>query len=580
MRPAVAFLAIALLAGCSQTAKVPFTDLANEYVYTTLSFSPVSASAAGYHEHQKVNLDELLDNYDESELKKVRDYLSGFRRRLDENVQPDALNLEERADYDILTDHLRQWQLELDTIQNYRHNPTLYVELLGSALFTPMVVEYDSIEKRYQHIIARLQRAPALLAQARQNLQSSPQVWTQVAMQENDGNYELVNKTLREKCPATLKAGYETAAAGALKAIDEFRNWLKNTLATKDYDWRLGKEKYAAKFAPVLGLKATPEQVLGDAEAELKRVRQQMLEISLPLHQKMYPAAKDRSDVNAVVGGVLRKIAEQHATPQTYFDAAKRDLAEAREFVKSSGIMALPSSDNLQVIETPEFMRGIYSVGGFNPAPPMQPALGAFYWLTPIPPNWPRERIESKLREYNTYGLKLLTIHEAIPGHYLQFEYANRVEPRDRRLIRALYGNGPYIEGWAVYATEVMLDEGYLNRDPQLRLTFLKQQLRMIANAILDVRLHTQGMTDQEALDLMIGQCFQEKEEATGKLQRAKLSSVQLPTYFTGWREWWRIRRAVEAKQGASFRLAAFHERALKAGAVPMPSLERVLSTP
>jgi uncharacterized protein (DUF885 family) len=292
----------------------------------------------------------------------------------------------------------------------------------------------------------------------------------------------------------------------------------------------------------------------------------------------MYPAAKDRSDVNTVVGEVLRKIGEQRATPRTYFEAARRDLAEVREFVRAAGFVALPKNDNLQVIETPEFMRGIYSVGGFNLAPPMQPSLGAFYWLTPIPETWPRERIESKLREYNVHGLKLLTIHEAIPGHYLQFEYANMVEPSDRRLLRALYGNGPYVEGWAVYATEVTLDEGYLNRDPQLRLTFLKQQLRMIANAILDVRLHTRNMTDQQALDLMIGQCFQEKEEAAGKLQRAKLSSVQLPTYFTGWREWWRVRKAVQAKQGSAFQLAEFHGRALKAGAVPMPALERILT--
>ena len=324
----------------------------------------------------------------------------------------------------------------------------------------------------------------------------------------------------------------------------------------------------------------TPEQVLAEAEAELERVRRQMYEIALPLHQAMYPAARDRRDVNTVVAAVLNKIAERHSTPKSYFADAQRDLAEARDFVKAKALLTLPSSGNLQVIPTPEFMRGIYSVGGFNPAPAMQPQLGAFYWLTPIPAGWPPERIESKLREYNYYGLKLLTIHEAMPGHYVQFEYANTIEPRDRRLLRALYGNGPYVEGWAVYATEMMLDEGYLDKDPRLRLTFLKQQLRMIANAILDVRLHAMNMTDEQALDLMTRQCFQEKEEATGKLQRAKLSSVQLPTYFTGWRQWWLIRKAVEAKEGAGFRLAGFHERALKAGAVPLPALQRIMTAP
>jgi uncharacterized protein (DUF885 family) len=173
------------------------------------------------------------------------------------------------------------------------------------------------------------------------------------------------------------------------------------------------------------------------------------------------------------------------------------------------------------VIETPEFMRGIYAVGGFAPAPPLEPQLGAFYWITPIPKDWPRERIESKLREYNFYGLKLLTNHEAMPGHYVQFEYSNDIQPRSRRVLRTAYGSGTYVEGWAVYATGMMLDEGYLDNSPELRLTFLKQQLRMLANTILDVRLQTMGMTDQEAMDLMVKQGFQETEEATVRVPPA-----------------------------------------------------------
>jgi uncharacterized protein (DUF885 family) len=290
----------------------------------------------------------------------------------------------------------------------------------------------------------------------------------------------------------------------------------------------------------------------------------------------MFPG-KTSADSDTIIREVLGKISERHTARENYFKDAERDLAEVRAFVHAKGLLTLPQGDNLKVIETPAFMRGIYSVGGFNPAPAMQPDLGAFYWLTPIPAEWPAERIESRLREYNFYGLKLLTIHEAIPGHYVQFEYANRVQPPDRQLLRSIYSNGPYVEGWAVYATEAVLDAGYLDNDPHLRLTFLKQQLRMIANTILDVKLHTMNMTDEQALDLMMQQCFQEKEEAEGKLQRAKLSSVQLPTYFTGWKQWWRIRKAVEEKQGSGFRLADFHERALRAGAIAMPALERAL---
>ena len=248
-----------------------------------------------------------------------------------------------------------------------------------------------------------------------------------------------------------------------------------------------------------------------------------------------------------------------------------------RQFIREKGFVKLPSQDNLKVIETPVFMRGIYSVGGFNPAPALMPHLGAFYWLTPIPASMEPARVESKLREYNFYGLKLLTIHEALPGHYLQFEYANRVAPDTRRLLRAVFGNNPYTEGWAVYATKLMIEQGYLDNDPELLLTWHKQYLRAVANAILDVRMQTGAMTDEEAMDLMVNQTFQENEEATAKLQRVKLSSTQLPTYFTGYRAWLKLREKVKQERGDKFNLAEFHEQALATGAVPMPALERIV---
>jgi len=217
-------------------------------------------------------------------------------------------------------------------------------------------------------------------------------------------------------------------------------------------------------------------------------------------------------------------------------------------------------------------------VGGFAPAPVLEPRLGAFYWVTPIPASWPKARIESKLREYNFYHLKLLTIHEAMPGHYVQFEFASGIEPKRQCILRSIWGNGPYIEGWATYSEQMMLDEGFLNNSPELRLTLLKEELRVVANAILDVRLHMFGMTDQRALDLMEKETFQETEEATAKLQRAKLSSCQLPTYFIGWHDWLGIRDGYQKLQGAKYSLRDFHDRALKEGAVPLPVLARLLN--
>jgi len=230
------------------------------------------------------------------------------------------------------------------------------------------------------------------------------------------------------------------------------------------------------------------------------------------------------------------------------------------------------------VIPTPVFQRGIYGVGGFSPAPVLEPQLGAFYWITPIPPDWPKPRVDSKLREYNFYNLKLLTIHEAMPGHYVQLEFANAIEPKTRRVLRSIDGNNPYVEGWAQYITQVMLDEGFLDNSPELRLTLLKQELRVDANAIMDIRLQTNRMTDDEAMALMEKDTFQEHEEAVAKMQRAKLSSTQLPTYFVGWRDWLRVRESVRQSKGGAFSLHDFHDAALKEGAVPLPVLGRLLT--
>ncbi len=566
MRPSRSGLAGAVvslfaLASCKMTSEKPdLSKLTDDFVYGSLALSPVSATQAGYHEHQGVRLDEQLDDYSAAGIDNQRKFYSGFRARL-AAIQPGSLSKEESADYSIIQHQVELAMLEIDRIQNYRHNPTVYVELIGNSLFTPFVLEYAPIETRYRHIIARLTRLPALLEQAKMNLVDAPEVWNRVAQEENDGNVALIDKTLRAKAPDALKGDYDKAAGPALAALHGFTQFLKDDLSKRTSDWRLGKEKYALKFEHTLIAGKTPEQVLSEAETALKDVRAEMTKLAAPRSVKE----------------TLDKIAQQHAAPDMFLDLAQKDLTEATDFVREKHLVTVPSRGNLKVIPTPEFMRGIYSVAGFNPAPALEPQLGAFYWVTPIPADWPKDRIESKLREYNRYGLMEITIHEAMPGHYVQFEIADNVEPKSRRLLRNIFGNGPYIEGWALYTQQMMSDEGFMNNSPELRMTLYKQLLRSIANAILDIRLQTMGMTDQQALDLMINDTFQEKEEATGKLQRAQLSSCQLPMYFIGWRGWLDTREQYKMRKGSAFQLSEFHDAALKESAVPLPNLSQLL---
>jgi uncharacterized protein (DUF885 family) len=576
------FAVLLWMAGC-RSQGVRLGSLSEEFAYTTLSFSPVTATAAGLHQFGKQDLDSLLDDMGPQGLDKQRRFYEGFRQRLS-GIHQDKLSSEEQADFRILTDQIELALLELNEIQNYLHNPTVYVETVGNALFTPLVLEYAPLPQRVQAIVNRMGRLPLFLDQAKNNLVASPPVWTQVALQENSGNFELIDKTIRAKVPTGQRAAYDLAAARALKALMSFEDFLRTSLSARDsWDWRLGREKYAKKFHYVVAISGNPDDLLASAELELPRVRARMLELAKPLHQRFFPAHKDHDNLsgdpltNLVVSEALARIADRHPTRDSYMPEAKADLEEARQFIAAKHLLTLPSRPNLQVIETPEFMRGGFPVGGFSPAPALEPKLGAFYWITPIPADWPPERVESKLREYNFYKLKLLTVHEAMPGHYVQGEFANDVQPESRRLLRSLYGNGPYVEGWGQYAEQMMLDEGFLGHSPELQLTFLKEELRVLANTILDIRLHIQGMSDQEALDLMEKQTFQEHEEATSKLQRAKLTSAQLPTYYAGWLAWRNVRERYQQARGSNYRLSEFNDRALREGAIPLPLLERLL---
>jgi uncharacterized protein (DUF885 family) len=583
MAKLVAILPIVLFAaGCSRSPSDRLARLSDEFIHTTLSFSPAMATSVGLHRYQGQNLDNMLDDTSPANLDRQRQYYQHFREQLDA-LAADQLTAEDQADLNILQDQASLALLDLNELHSHLHNPTLYVETLGNALFSPYVLEYAPPEARMRNIIARLQKAPFFLDQASTNLTSSPDVWTKVAMEENEGNIGLVDKTIRAAVPADLRDAYNLAALSALDAMHKFEDYLKSSLAGRDdAGWRMNTDRYMRKFRFTLESGIEADTMLPMAERELARVRAEMLDLALPLHRQLEPAHKDHAELsgadreNRVIGEVLARIAERHSTRESYMDDARQDLAEARAFVEDKRLLTLPPRANLQVIPTPEFMRGVYSVGGFSAAPALEPQLGAFYWVTPIPADWPKERVDSKLREYNYYKLKLLTIHEAMPGHYVQMEIANNVLPQSRRVLRSVFGNGPYIEGWGEYATQMMLEEGFLGHSPEMALTFAKEKLRVIANAILDVRLHMLDMTDQEALDLMEKQTFQEEEEATEKLQRAKLSSCQLPAYFVGWSDWLRLREQYLKKRPSSS-LSNFNDWALREGAVPLPAMTRLL---
>lgn len=541
-------LATLLLSSCS-TKPPRFSTIAEEFVFNSLTFSPTLATAAGYHRHNGVPLDELLDEFAEPTLNRQRNYYTRFLQGLARDVSREKLSPDDQIDFDIVRAQIALARLELDEIRSWERNPLFYAEIFGNAIFVPYAQEYAPRNARFYHILKRLEKFRPRVEQAKRNLKGVPEFWAEMAIAANQGNLALIDKVKAER-PGEMSKKFDEAALEAKAALEDFNEHLRKFQAGKD-DWRLGPELYRRKMQLQLGASLKPERLLADAEKELASIQEELGRLA---------------GGKAKIRAVLDSIAQDHASRPDYFASAERDLADAIAFVRQKDLLTLPDIRNLKVIETPAFMRGSYPVGGFNPAPAMQPQLGAQYWLTPIPESWPPERVESKLREYNRYGLLLLTVHEAMPGHYVQFEMSNRLEPRGRRLLRSIFANPAFAEGWAIYSTEMLLDQGLWQNDPKLRITFLKQQLRAVSNAILDIKFHTMNWSEADALRFLLEETFQEREEAEAKIQRAKLSSVQLCSYYAGYRHFRRLRQ----QAGPNVNLKAFHDRILSGGAIPL----------
>ena len=574
------------------SAAQKFTELSDQFMKNSLALSPTNASQAGYHMHldsktgKTIELDALLDDMSLESMAEQRAFYEHWRERFRNETPVSALDAQDAADWQLIDDQIGLSLIEFDKIQNYRHNPTVPVELIGNALFLPLTQNYAPHDVRVRHVLSRVSAIPRLLTQVKQYVGDTDRIFITTAIQENDGNIDLIENTIAAEIPtgSSLKAEYDKIAPPAIAALKSFSGWLRD-LAKRPSQrtWRLGKELYDQKFKLVMETDVTPEQVLADAEEGLRSVRAEMLDLALPMHKEMYPDHGDHAELgahdrqNLIISEVLRRISDEHPRPEQLQQTIEADLESIKQFIREKKIVSLGTRDNLKVIPTPPFERGIYSVAGFHSAPPLEPQAEAEYWVTPIDPKMPADKVESKLREYNNYTLEWLSIHEALPGHYVQFEHLNNIQPERRRLLRSLFANGAYVEGWAEYIAQVMMDEGFMNNDPRFRMVMRKIRLRVLANAILDVKMQTMGMTDEQAMDLMTKDAFQTQAEAEGKLVRAKLSSAQLPTYFVGLREWLAIRKKYQAEAGKNFVMLKFHDLVLDQGPLPVPVVEKLV---
>lgn len=556
-------------AASAQSADAKLAEFFRGYLDASFQLRPLDATRLGDH-----RFDARLD--DLSAAARAR-WVELYRRTLDElprQVNPAELSRDGQIDYGILRHELIKSLWLAKNTHPFEEDPRTYNDYINDSVFLLLAQSTLPKETSVSNCLARMAQIPNVIAAAKANLKNPPRTHTETAIRQNRGAIAFYERDLFEiagqtRQLAALKAAAQPVVA-ALKSYQEFLE--KDLLPRANGDWRLGREKFAQKLDLELDAGITADEVLADAQAEFERVTRDMYVIARQLWSRYQPHVAlppdDEEGRRLTVETVLRAIAQDHSEPATVLRDVRQAVAKVKAFLSAGDVVRLPQPDHCQIIEMPEFQRG-NSTAYMNSPPPLDPNAAGFYAVSPPPKDWDAARVQSYFEEYNHSMLQILTIHEGYPGHYVQLEYANR----NPSLIRKVLGSGAYIEGWAVYTEQMMLDQGYGGGDLALRLTQLKFYLRAVANAILDHRMHCDGMTDEEAMDLLVRRCFQSEGEARLKVIRAQQSSVQLSTYFVGRMAHYRLRQAVERELGDQFNLAAYHAAVLAPGAVPLKDL-------
>ncbi len=547
-----------------------FQKIAHGYIELELENNPEEATELGDH-----RFDGRLTDYSPEARAKELATQKEFREKLNalDGSQVTGAN---NVDFRILKENIDYKIFQAEELKQPDWNPLIYNQSLANSLYVLVARDFASPEKRIPNLRQRMEGIPRVIAQAKANLQHPPRVHTETAIEQTQGAINLVREGLApllDRAPQ-MKKELAPLQEKTAAALEDYKKWLeKDLLPRSDGDFRLGVEKFRKKLRFALASDLSMEEIMKRAQADLQQTQTAIYETALPLYKKYFPKADQPAlaDKKKITAAVLNKLAEQHPDDNTIVSYAQKIVGEATDFVRSHNLVTVPDTP-LDVIVMPEFKRG-QAIAYCDASGPLEKNAKTFFAVAPTPNDWSKERKESFFREYNNYMVRDLTVHEAMPGHYLQLAHAN--EFRAPTLVRAIFQSGTFVEGWAVYCEQMMAEQGY--GGPEVKMQQLKMRLRAIANAILDQSIHAGNMSEQEAMDLMTKEAFQQEGEAVAKWKRARLTSAQLSTYFVGVSEHLDLRDLAKKKAGASFDQKKYNDQVISYGSPPVKYVRELM---
>jgi len=476
-------------------------------------------------------------------------------------------------DFHIIQNQLKNVIFNIDKLKSNEWNPAEYN--VSGAFAEILNGKYDALEVRLRSISAKLNAVPAYYEAAKKNIRNPTLEHTALAIAQNLGGITVFEQDLnsalsKSKLAATEKIEIRKKAKIAVIAIKEYTNWLKALENTTPRSFRLGKELYDSKFDLEIQSSFSADTIYAKAVAHKTDLHQKMFILADSLWVKYMKKEAKPTDKLVLIKKVIDKISLQHTTPEKFQSEIEKQIPELAAYVKEKDLLYVDPAKPLVVRKEPAYMAGVAGASISAPGPYDKNA-NTYYNVGSLN-GWSAEKAESYLREYNNYVLQILNIHEAIPGHYTQLVYNNQ----SPSLIKAIFGNGAMIEGWAVYTEKMMLESGYKN-SPEMWLMYYKWNLRTTCNMILDYSVHTKNMSKDAAMSLLINEAFQQQAEAEGKWTRVSVSQVQLCSYYAGYTEIYDLREMLKKEQKETFNLKQFHEKFLSYGSAPVKYIKELM---
>jgi uncharacterized protein (DUF885 family) len=549
-----------------------FTDWKENVFMDSLWFTfPEWGSEQGYHKY-----DAKLNIYDSATGRRIMafaDYVDGQLK----SFAYDSLSDLNKTDYKLLQNFAASTRFSANEFKEYTWNPAAYN--IGDALDYVINNNPAPLEEKLRNLTARLSYVPAYYEAAKYNIDKPAKEHTALAIEQVDGLFYFFDNVFPDSVKASKltdaeKDAFNKNAAAAKDAIKGYARWLKGMQKgfTKDNtrSFAIGKDLYAKKFNYDIQCGISAGEMYEKAVARKAVLHQEMYQLTRQLWPAYMSGKAMPADTLAAIRQLIDKLSEKHCNRDSFMATIAHQMPELVQFINDKKLITLDPGKPLKVRKTPEYMAGVAGASINSPGPYDKDG-NTYYNVTPLT-KYSAEKAESYLREYNDYVLQILNIHEAIPGHYVQLIYANK----NPSIIKAVFGNGAMIEGWACYAERMMIEAGY-HKSPEMQLFYDKWNLREVCNFLLDYNLQVNGWTEARVMDLIVKEGFQQSAEAHEKYKRATLSQVQLASYFSGQTEIFELRDEMKKKLGDKFDLKAFHEQFLSYGSAPVKEIRALM---